>query len=100
MELLKKVIRKVSFSGSTRSIKEVLEEFVKRSDEEIEDFSGKLDELILAQAVRVLRKKKVCITPEAINEFDGLTELVKSLKEVKENVSKDLSCRTAASPGK
>ena len=96
MEIFKKAIRKASISNSVHSIKEVLEEFLERSDEAIEEFHGRLDELILTQAVRVLRERKTCITPEAMEEFNRLVELVKSLEEVKENVNKDLLCRTAS----
>ena len=97
MEIFKKAIRKASISNSICSIKEVLEEFMERSEEEIEEFHGRLDELILTQAIKVLRKRKACITPEAMEEFNRLTELVKSLpEEVKENVNKDLLCRTAS----
>ena len=94
MEIFKKAIRKASISNSIRSIKEVLEEFMERSDEEIEEFHGQMDELILTQAIKVLRKRKACITPEAMDEFNRLVELVKSLEEeVKENGHKDLLCR-------
>ena len=97
MEIFKKAIRKASINNSVRSIREVLKEFFERSDEEIEDFQGSLDDLVLTQATRVLRKRKTCITPEAMEEFNRLVELVKSLEEVKND--KDVLCR-ATNPGK
>jgi len=97
MEVLKKAIRKASIGNEVHSIKEVLEEFLERSDEEIEDFNGCLDELILAQAIRILRKRNACITPEAMEEFNLMVELVKSLKEVKDD--KDV-LRRSVNPGK
>ena len=99
MEILKKAVRKASISNAVRSIREILEGFFEDSDEAIEDFSGSLDDLILAQAVRVLRKKKACVKPETMEEFNRLVELVKSLEEVKENEHKQVFCR-AVSPGK
>ena len=97
MEVLKKAIRKASTNNEIRSIKEVLEDFLERSDEAIEEFEGSVEELILIQAVKVLRKRKVCITPEAMEDFNLMIELVKSLKEVKDD--KDVLCR-AANPRK
>ena len=97
MEVLKKAIRKASISNEVHSIKEVLEDFLERSDEAIEEFHGRLDELILIQAVKVLRKRKACITPEAMEEFNLMVELVKSLKEVKDD--KDV-LRRATNTGK
>ena len=91
MKIFKQIIRKVAIANSVHSVKDVLKDFIERSDEAIEDFSGKLEDLILAQAVRVLRQKKTCITPEAIEESGNLAELVKSLEEVKND--KDVLCR-------
>jgi hypothetical protein len=99
MEILKKAVRKASVNNSMHTIREVLEEFLESADGDLDDFNGRFDELILAQAIRVLRKKNACITPEAMDEFNRLVELVKSLEEVKENGNKDLLCR-AGNPAK
>lgn len=98
MELLKKAIRKSSINNSVHTVKDILEEFVERSDQEIQDFSGTLNELVLSQAVRILREKKSCGGPETAEEFDLLIEMVKSLKEVKD-ASKDVFYR-AGNPAK
>lgn len=96
MEILKKAIRKAAIGSSIRSVKEILDEFIERSDEEIADFSGSVADLVLAQSVRILREKKACGGPETIEEFNLLIELVKSLEEVKEDEHKQVFCRTTS----
>ena len=99
MEILKKTVRQAAISNSVKSIREVLEEFLDRSEDDLEDFYGKFDELVLTQAVKVLRQRKACVAPETIEEFNNLIELIKSLEEVREYANKDILCRTAH-PGK
>ena len=100
MKALKQALRKVSIIQGLSSIKEILQEYVERSKESLEWFEGTFDDLILAQAVKVLRKQNTTIgRPQELNNFNGLVNLIKSIKEVKDNVSKDLLCRRE-NPGK
>lgn len=92
MKELKEALKSAAIKQSLSPVRELLKDCMELNETGLEEFKGTVDELVLVQAIGVLRKRNIAIgEPQDIENFKSLVNLVKSTKEVEKD-DKDLLC--------